>query len=91
MRQSRLPKTNAATLQSLIIEVLEASGGRARVADVMRGIEKRMEGKFLPGDLEPLSDGRIVWKNDVRWERLHLIYDGVLRNDSPWGIWELNR
>jgi hypothetical protein len=89
--RSSLPRTSGDTLRGHIIEALKKFGGRAKLADVFKEIEKQLEDKFLPGDLELREDRKtIVWKNNVQWERLKMTRDGTLRNDSPNGIWELS-
>jgi len=90
-KRSKSPKTNAATLRRLIIDVLKTCGGRAKVAEVLDGIGERLKGKMLPGDLEVRQDGKtLAWRNNAQWERLRMVHDGVLRSDSPNGIWELS-
>jgi hypothetical protein len=49
-----------------------------------------MDGKLLPGDLAFRRNGKtIAWQNNACWERLKMRQDGLLRDDSPSGIWEL--
>lgn len=90
-KRLKSPKTEAATFRRLIVEVLITSGGRAKVAEVLDGVEERLKGKLLPGDLGVRQDGRtLVWRNNAQWERSRMVRDGVLRSDSPNGIWELS-
>lgn len=90
-KRSKLPKTDAAALRPLIVEVLKTHGGRAKVAEVLDGIGERLKGKMLPGDLEVRQDGKtLAWRNNAQWERLRMVHDGVLRSNSPNGIWELS-
>jgi hypothetical protein len=75
----------------LIIEVLKSRGGRAKVAEALEGVGERLKDKFLPGDLEVRQDGKTpAWRNNAQWERLRMVHDGVLRSDSPNGVWELS-
>jgi len=90
-KRSKSPKTEAATFRQLIVAVLKSSGGRAKVAEVLDGVGERLKGKLLPGDLEVRQDGKtLAWRNNAQWERLRMVHDGVLRNDSANGIWELS-
>ena len=73
-----------------IIDALKILGGAGKVSEIQEIIEKRMKDKFLPGDLDKTASGELVWKNDVRWARIDMKNDGVLRNDSPKGTWELS-
>ncbi|MBF0234501.1 MAG: hypothetical protein HQK65_15890 [Desulfamplus sp.] len=90
-KRSKLPKTDSATLQKYIIEALSKMGGSGTVSDILSKIELKLEGKMLPGDLELRQDGRtVVWRNNVQWQRMLMVKEGILRSDSPKGIWELN-
>jgi hypothetical protein len=65
-------------------------GGRAKVADVLQEMGRQLKGKLLPGDLELRKDGKtIAWVNNAQWQRLLMVREGILKNDSPNGIWEL--
>jgi hypothetical protein len=90
---SRQPVTPQEAYEPLIIEALKEFGGRAYARDVRTWIEKKMKKRFLPGDLATrLSDGRtIVWWNNAQWQRQKMVYKGILKNDSPRGVWELVR
>ncbi|EMG37154.1 Mrr N-terminal domain containing protein [Desulfocurvibacter africanus PCS] len=91
VKRSKSPKTDAATLRHLIIEVLKSNGGRAKVAEVLDRVGDRLKGKLMPGDLEVRQDGKtLAWRNNAQWERLRMVHDGILRSDSPNGIWELS-
>jgi len=90
-KRSKSPKTEAAIFRQLIVAVLKSSGGRAKVAEVLGGVGERLKGKLLPGDLEVRQDGKtLAWRNNAQWERLRMVHDGLLRSDSPNGIWELS-
>lgn len=40
-------------------------------------------------DIEILQSGHERWWESMQWRRKKLCLDGVLRNDSPHGVWEL--
>ena len=89
-KRSRTAKTDRLVLRENIIRALKRQGGRAQVADVLQEVGRQMKGKLLPGDLEVRKDGKtITWMNNAQWERLRMVREGVLRKDSPNGIWEL--
>lgn len=89
-KRSKLPKTEAATLRQLIVDVLKSKSGRAKTAEILNEVGERLEGKLLPGDLQVRQDGKTpVWRNNTQWQRLQMVHDGILRSDSPNGIWEL--
>lgn len=89
-RKRRDDITPMETWRRLVVEALKAKGGKAPCSEVLDLINERMEGKFLSGDLGSRKDGHPVWRNNIQWERYNMIRDGILKSDSPRGIWELN-
>ncbi len=88
-KRSTKPKTNKDILRQEIIFALKKLGGKAHIQQVLSEMEKQLQGKLLPGDLEIRKSGEIAWKNNACWERFNMIQDGILSKDSPRGIWEL--
>jgi len=89
-KRSRTPKTDKKVLRKHIIQALKKLGGRARVSDVIKEMERQLEGELLPGDLEwRESTSEYAWQNNAKWERYKMTQDGTLRSDSPRGYWEL--
>ncbi|QQS54210.1 MAG: winged helix-turn-helix domain-containing protein [Candidatus Competibacteraceae bacterium] len=90
-RNSDEPVTPQSVLRGYIIQALKEFGGSARTSDVLERIQEMLKDRLTPRDLETRSDGRaIVWENNARWERAAMIREGLLRNDSKFGYWELN-
>jgi hypothetical protein len=80
-------------LRECILQALTEFGGSARRSDVLDRIEKMLEGHLTPRDIETRKDGAgsvVVWKNNVCWQRQAMVDEGILRNDSKFGYWELN-
>jgi len=89
-KRSGLPKTDKETLRNLILTTLKKHGGRSVAIELVKDIEEQLEGKFLPGDLEMRMDGStIAWKNNLNWQRFFMVKEGILKSNSPRGIWEL--
>jgi hypothetical protein len=91
--QARGPKketTNPQVLREQIVIGLRALGGSAHIGTVLDYVGKALEAELLPGDLERRSKGVIVWRNNAAWERLRMVKDGILKQNSPKGIWELS-
>lgn len=65
-------------------------GGSARTGDLRRIMKKRMAAVLSPDDLETLSSGTERWWDAVCLERLSLVRDGYLRDDSRRGAWDLS-
>lgn len=90
-KRSKSPKTDKSILRQLIIEALKQLGGSAHKNEVLRYMERKLNGKLLPGDLEwRESSNDYAWQNNTCWERYAMTQDGVLKTGSPRGIWELS-
>lgn len=84
------PKTDSKTLRQHILKALRALGGRAPVRQVLEEMGNQLEGKLLPGDLEwRESANEYVWHNNTRWERSRMVKEGILKKETPSGIWEI--
>ena len=58
---------------------------------VLKRVEEKMKSLLGDVDYQNLpSGGDIRWRNTAQWERLVLVKDGLLKDDSPQGIWELS-
>lgn len=74
-----------------ILETLYELGGSASVGDVLKVVEKKMKPLLNEVDYQMLPSGVDVrWRNTAMWERFDLVKEGLLKSDSPDGIWELS-
>lgn len=65
-------------------------GGKATEKEVFESIEQKMGRFFNDLDLEILKDGYTKrWQKNVAWERYILVKEGLLKFDSPRGVWEI--
>lgn len=74
-----------------ILESLAELGGRASMSDVLPLVEKKMKGTLNRFDYEPLPSHpkSIRWRNTAQWCRWSLVREGLMKGDSPTGIWEI--
>jgi len=73
-----------------ILEALEQLGGRGRVQEVLNIACEKTKDCLAEDDLKPLPSGRVIrWANTAQWERLNMVKEGLLRDDSPMCIWEM--
>ena len=73
-----------------ILQVLSRhEGGKATVPTVIRHVGDILARSLTPGDRRQLSSGMVRWENRVMWERLNMVKEGLLKNDSPRGVWEI--
>jgi restriction system protein len=92
---SRLPRgrrTHERAFRRPILEALIELGGRAPIGEVLDLVGEKMRGQLRHDDLKPLpSDSRAVrWRNTAQWCRDALVREGLMRSDSPRGIWEIS-
>nr|BAL53917.1 hypothetical conserved protein [uncultured prokaryote] len=91
-RQRRQPvdRTPQSEYRVPILEALEELGGAGHVTQVLRIVYRKMKDRLTKDDLERLpSGGDYRWRNTAQWERKHMIGEGLLRDDSPKGVWEM--
>jgi hypothetical protein len=72
-----------------ILKSILESGEKASRQEVHNHVESRMKDKFKPGDFEVNRDGTLKWNKQVDYQRLAMVHNGLIRKDSPVGIWEI--
>ena len=75
-----------------ILEALRELGGSARKSEVLERVFQRMKDMLQEVDFEPLAStpGAPRWKNTAAWARNTLKGRGLMRKDSPHGVWEIS-
>lgn len=75
-----------------ILQVLQEMGGSGKVAEVLSRVGKLMKPVLKPVDYDPLASGpdNPRWRNAAQWARNSMIRDGLLKADSPRGVWEIS-
>ncbi|GBD43553.1 hypothetical protein HRbin40_01027 [bacterium HR40] len=91
----RLPKglrTPEDHFRRPILEALVELGGRASSGEVLDKVEEKMAQVLNAYDREPLprSPQFIRWRNTASWCRMSLVREGLMKADSPHGIWEIS-
>jgi len=75
-----------------ILETLIEIGGKGRMEKILKKIEGKIGNKLTTKDQEMLPSGTSVrWKNAAQWEREKMKEEGLLKADSPRGIWEITK
>jgi len=74
-----------------ILQALNESGGSARVNDVLERVEQLMKGVLREVDYEPLPSNTemLRWRNTAQWARDAMVREGLLKSNSPRGVWEI--
>lgn len=75
-----------------ILKALQGLGGRAQMHQVLEIVGAAMNDRFQDVDHQPLMSepGKPRWVNTAQWARNTMVNQGLLRNDSPRGVWELS-
>jgi hypothetical protein len=74
-----------------ILRVLAEMGGAGKVADVLERLGKAMKPILKEVDYDPLasSPDNPRWRNAAQWARNSMVHEGLLKADSPRGVWEI--
>jgi molecular chaperone GrpE (heat shock protein) len=91
-RLERGLRTSEDAFRKPILEALVELGGQAEVSKVLELVEKKMQGILNDYDYQPLSsDSNIIrWRNTAQWCRNTMVREGLLKSDSPRGIWAIS-
>ena len=75
-----------------ILETLIELGRSASVGKVLDRVEEKMKAILNTYDRQPLPSEphTIRWRNNAQWCRNTMVQEGLLKADSPRGIWEIS-
>ena len=75
-----------------ILTALVELGGGGQTAEVLVRVEREMRGQLLEVDYDPLSSNSNMkrWYNTAQWTRNALVKEGLMKSDSPRGVWEIS-
>jgi len=73
-----------------ILEALNELGGSGNIYEVLELVFVKVKNRLSAIDLSKTLNGSIRWKITAYWERHCMVKDGLIKADSPRGIWELN-
>jgi len=93
--KSRLPRglrTPEHAFRRPILEALIELGGKSTIGEVLDLVWKKMKDVLTKHDLQPLPSEpkSIRWRNTAQWCRNTLVREGLMKSDSPYGIWEIS-
>jgi hypothetical protein len=90
-RLRRGQRTPEAQYYVPILQVLTDMGGSGKVADVLERVGKIMKPILKDVDYDPLASGpdNPRWRNAGQWARNSMVREGLLKADSPRGVWEI--
>ncbi|HHU14053.1 MAG: hypothetical protein GX174_14335 [Lentisphaerae bacterium] len=75
-----------------ILKALDELGGSAKMQSVLSKVHKAMKPVLKDVDYEPLSSNPDMprWRNTAQWARNTMRQEGLLKDDSPHGTWEIS-
>jgi restriction system protein len=90
-RLQRGLRTPESAYYQSILKALRDSGGAGRVNDILEKVEHSMKGTLKKVDYLPLASDTEMprWRNTAQWARNSMVKEGLLKQDSPRGIWEI--
>lgn len=93
--RARLPsglRTPEDAFRRPILETLVELGGSAPIGEVLSRVEQKMKDVLNEYDREPLPSGprSVRWRNTAQWCRNTLVREGLMKGDSPYGVWEIS-
>ncbi len=90
-RLQRGQRTREEAYYHSILRALVGLGGRAEMQAVIDRVGSLMDGKLKPVDFEclPSRPEQPRWENAVQWARAKLVEQGLMKSDSPRGVWEI--
>jgi len=72
-----------------ILETIIELGGRGEAKKIVELVGKKMSKEMTLGDFSENCDGSSKWEKAVNFQRLTMVHDGLLKNNSQRGIWEI--
>jgi hypothetical protein len=68
----------------------EQDDGRLAASEVIDRVGELIDDQLKPADREMLETGTVRWKARTQFARMHMKEQGLLKPDSPRGIWEIS-
>jgi len=75
-----------------ILKVLAEMGDSGKTAEVLDRVGEFMANELQDVDHQPLASNANLprWRNTAMWARQALVADGLMKQDSPRGVWEIS-
>lgn len=91
-RLARGLRTPEQVFRQPILQALVEMEGAGTMADVLVKVHSKIQGRLKDVDYQPLASEPDMprWRNTAQWARAGMVKEGLLKNDSPRGIWEIS-
>ncbi len=75
-----------------ILKSINELGGSVKTSDVLKKVKQKMSFKLNEFDKQPLPSNPSMprWKQTAQSIRVQMVNDGLLKKDSPRGVWEIS-
>jgi len=73
-----------------LLETLHERGGSAHVGEVISAVGEKLGSRLTELDRSHLRSGGLRWQSRIQFVRLRLLERGLLKRNSPRGVWELS-
>jgi len=84
-------KTPQSAYRIPILRTLVTLGGEADMDLVLERVQALMGDQLNAHDLDTLADGKTIrWRNAAQWARNTLREEGLIRDDTPRGVWGIS-
>jgi hypothetical protein len=88
-RIERGDRTPQEDFRQPILQALYEGGGSEKTSEVLDRVGDMLANKLKKSDRAKLSHGEVRWRNTAQWERNEMVEEGLLKKNSPRGLWEL--
>ncbi len=90
-RLRRGQRTPEAAYREPILRVLIEMGGKGKMSDILDRVGVLMKSTLRDIDHDPLASNPDLprWRNAAQWARNSMVKEGLLKADSPRGVWEI--
>lgn len=84
-------KTPQSAYRIPILRALVTLGGEADMDVVLERVQALMGDQLNAHDLDTFADGKTIrWRNTAQWARNTLREEGLIRDDTPRGVWAIS-
>ncbi len=73
-----------------ILTVLDRAGGWLPTSEAVSQVGRLIDQDLKPKDREKISSGRYRWEMRVQFARHRMVSQGLLKKESPRGVWEIS-
>lgn len=73
-----------------ILQALIELGGTGHPEEVLKIVERAMADQLNAFDRENLDSGEVRWRKSALWQRHTMKDEGLIKQNSPRGIWEIS-